>query len=85
MTTMVIIPAACVLILVAWVIGWIMGKDDAPVRVQVERDRCAQLCCLVPHAGHQAERMAAEHHASRIRAAILRTVPPAPVRQPAAR
>lgn len=85
MTTALLYLSFWSLILVVWVIGFSMGRDDAPVRVQVERDRCAQLCCLVPHAGHPAERMAAEHHAGRIRAAILRTVPPAPVRQPAAR
>lgn len=84
MTTALLVPAVCVLILAAWVIGWIMGKDDAPMRVQIERDRCAQLCGIIPHFTDVAEQMAAEHHASRIRAAILRTVPPQPQRHPQA-
>ena len=66
------------IIVAAFAVGYCVRRDNAPRRVMMERERCARLALsLRPHGVHALERMAAEHHAARIHAAILGVDAPA--------
>ena len=61
-----------VTIVAAFCVGNSVCRQNAARRAMMERERCARLAlALRPHGPHALERMAAEHHAARIHAAIL--------------